>query len=311
MAQASNHDKPPSALGLVRNDSVIRLRQLCLLLTSVVAVSACGGDGRSEPCTAGECVPIRSGDITLAAELDLPPGPGPHPVIVMIHGSGRGTRQDFAGAVGGYDSIGVGVLRYDKRGAGDSTGRFRNVTADNSIEVFDQLAADVITVVDYLLTRDDVDPARIGLVGVSQAGWIMPIAASRSADIAFIVSMSGAASSVGLSDHYDQLAENASNEAEIADALETFDGTHGYDPTTDLETLRVPALWIYGARDLSNPTHNDLQILERITTNLDKDFTTHVFDRADHDLIDTTTGQPVDAQTVVNSWLTEHVISQD
>ena len=139
----------------------------------------------------------------------------------------------------------------------------------------------------------------------------MALAASRSPDIAFIVSISGAASSVGLSDHYDQLAETAASEAEIADALNAFDGTHGYDPAADLEALTIPALWIYGKRDLSNPTGHDLEILEHIKTDLDKDFTTHVFDRADHDLIDITTGQSVDAQTVVNTWLTGHVISQD
>lgn len=252
-------------------------------------------------------MPIRSGDITLAADLDLPSGPGPYPVVVMVHGSGRGTRDDFAGAVGGYLSIGVGVLRYDKQGAGDSTGRFRDVTPENSIEVFDQLAGDVVAVVDHLLVRSDVDPARIGLVGVSQAGWIMPIAASRSPDISFMVSISGAASSVGLSDHYDRLAESSTGAADIAAALEAFDGTQGYDPTEHLESLSIPALWVYGARDLSNPTSRDLEVLERIEADLGTDFSTHVFDDADHDLIDVTTGEPVDAQTVVNRWIVDRV----
>ena len=226
----------------------------------------------------------------------------------MIHGSGPGTRQDFASVVDTYRSIGVGVLRYDKRGAGESTGRFRDVTAHNSTEVFDLLAADVVAIVDHLVTDPRVDPDRIGLLGVSQAGWIMPLAASRTPHIAFFISISGAASAVGVSDHYDHIAEE-STQTEIAEALASFDGDHGYDPAQDLESLTIPALWIYGTHDVSNPTTNDVEILRSIKTARDKDFTIHVFDSADHALNDVTTGHPVNAQSVVNDWLAEHVTS--
>lgn len=284
-----------------------RPRPQSLLLAAIIALSACASEVKAEPCASGECIPIRNGDVVLAAELDLPPGPGPHPVIVMIHGSGRGTRQNFASVVDTYRSIGVGVLRYDKRGAGESTGRFRDATANNSIEVFNLLAADVLAIVDHLVTEPRVD--RVGLLGVSQAGWIMPLAASRSPHIAFFISISGAASSVGVSDHYDRIAED-STQTEITEALANFDGDHGYDPVQDLESLTIPALWIYGARDLSNPTVNDVEILERIKTDLDKDFTIHIFDRADHALNDVNSGQPVNAQSVANRWLTENVTSK-
>ena len=151
-----------------------RVLGLGLLLGLILL--ACGGR-TVEPCV-GNCIPIPSGDRTLAAELELPAGLGPHPVLVMIHGSGRGTRHDFAGVVDTYRSIGVGILRFDKRGVGESTGRFRDVTAANSIEVFDLLAADVLAVIEHLATQPGVDSERIGLIGVSQAGWIMPLAAS-------------------------------------------------------------------------------------------------------------------------------------
>lgn len=281
-----------------------------LLVASFVAFVACSTDSQAEPCAAGECTPIPSGDITLAAELDLPAGPGPHPVLVMVHGSGPGTRDDFASVVSTYRTIGVGTLRYDKRGAGESIGRFRDVTAENSIEVFELLASDLLATVEYLSTHPGVDPDRIGLIGVSQAGWIMPLATARSDAVAFFISISGAASTVGVSDHYDQLAEDLTS-SEVAEALASFDGAHGYDPVPDLESVTVPALWIYGARDLSNPTANDIRILEEIRTGSGKDFTIHVFDDADHDLIHHTTGQPVDAQAVVNRWLADQTTSQN
>ena len=266
-------------------------RRWWLLFASIVTLAACSTTPRAAPCATGECIPIQSGEITLAAVLDLPPGPGPHPVLVMVHGSGPGTRADFAAVVNTYRAIGVGILRYDKRGAGESTGRFRDVTAANSIEVFDLLA-----IVEYLATQDGVDGDRIGLIGVSQAGWIMPLAAARSNAVAFFISISGAASTVGVSDHYDKIAEDFSS-AEVAEALASFSGPPGYDPGPDLEAVNVPALWVYGARDLSNPTANDVKILERIRTE---------FDNADHSLIDVATGQAVDAQAVVNRWLAEH-----
>jgi len=254
----------------------------------------------------GQCVPIPSGEITLAAEIDLPPGPGPHPLLIMIHGSGPGTRQDFAAVVDTYRSIGIGILRYDKRGSGESTGRFRDVTAANSIEVFDLLASNVLALVEYLATQPSVDADRIGLIGVSQAGWIMPLVAARSDGIAYFISLSGAASAVGVSNHYDRIAEDHLSAAEIAEALASFGGTRGYDPEPDLESLTVPALWIFGGRDLSNPTANDVAILNRIQTQLGKDFTIHIFANADHNLIDVTTGWPADAQQIVNRWLVEH-----
>ena len=46
---------------------------------------------------------------------------------------------------------------------------------------------------EYLKTRNDIDSRQIGLFGVSQAGWVMPLAAVRAKDIAFLISVSGAA----------------------------------------------------------------------------------------------------------------------
>jgi dienelactone hydrolase len=50
----------------------------------------------------------------------------------------------------------------------------------------------VVSAFEYLKTRSDIDHAQIGLLGVSQAGWIMPLAAVRATDIAFLISISGA-----------------------------------------------------------------------------------------------------------------------
>jgi pimeloyl-ACP methyl ester carboxylesterase len=80
----------------------------------------------------------------------------------------------------------MAVLGYDKRGVGRSTGNWKTAS-------FEDLAGDAVAAFEYLKSRRDVDSGQIGLLGVSQAGWIMPIAAVRAKDISFLISVSGPA----------------------------------------------------------------------------------------------------------------------
>ena len=75
------------------------------------------------------------------------------------------------------------MLIFDRRGSGASGGDFK--TAD-----FEGLAGDVIAGVEYLQTRSDIDPNKLGLHGTSQGAWIAPIAAARKPDIACVVAVS-------------------------------------------------------------------------------------------------------------------------
>jgi hypothetical protein len=72
-----------------------------------------------------------------------------------------------------------------ERGVGESTGDWNTAS-------FDDLAGDVVAAFEYLKTRRDIDQAQIGVLGISQAGWIMPLAAVRAKDLAFLISISGA-----------------------------------------------------------------------------------------------------------------------
>src|SRR2546429_564587 len=78
---------------------------------------------------------------------------------------------------------GIATLIYDNRGSGESTGYPR--------AGFDDLAGDVLAALQLLKGRKDIDPKQIGLWAGSQAGWISPLAASRSKDVAFVMLMSG------------------------------------------------------------------------------------------------------------------------
>ena len=69
-------------------------------------------------------VTIPSSGATLAGTIIEPSGSGLHPGIVIVHGSETGERYYYDFWVGLYTSLGLTVLTYDKRGHGESTGRY-------------------------------------------------------------------------------------------------------------------------------------------------------------------------------------------
>lgn len=143
-------------------------------------------------------VPVRftNAGVELAGVLYLPPGPGPHPAVVTIQGSGVNTRKTPRPHVEGLAERGVAVLAYDKRGVGESGGDWHR--AD-----FETLARDALAGVRYLQGRDDVDPERIGLWGMSQGFWIASLAVTLAPEeVAFVVSVSGPGLSPRKQEHY-------------------------------------------------------------------------------------------------------------
>ncbi len=132
-----------------------------------------------------EDVRFSSGDVQLAGTLIRPSTRGKHPAIILVHGSGAENREYVLPFARFLIRRGVAVLCYDKRGVGGSTGDWNSAS-------FEDLAGDVVVAFEYLKTRSDIDAARIGLLGVSQAGWVMPLAAIRAKNLAFLISISGA-----------------------------------------------------------------------------------------------------------------------
>ncbi|MBP1635409.1 MAG: hypothetical protein H6Q10_1983 [Acidobacteria bacterium] len=137
-----------------------------------------------------EQVKAVNGEVTLAGTLTVPPGPGPHPAVVLITGSGAQTRDEdvfgmkvFALLADQLTRAGIAVLRSDDRGVGGSTGSISQSTSSD-------FADDALAQVGLLKGRKDIDPARIGLLGHSEGGIVAPMAANRSADVAFVVLLS-------------------------------------------------------------------------------------------------------------------------
>ena len=160
-------------------------RSIAILAAWIPWVAGCAGSEGS----VREEIQVHSGGNTLGGVLELPPGPGPHPTIVIVPGSGPATREFpmYAELARHWVSRGFAVLRYDKRGTGASTG-------DWTRETFRERADDVLALTAHLRGRKDIRADGVGLCGHSQGGWIAPLAASsRPDELAFLVILAGAA----------------------------------------------------------------------------------------------------------------------
>lgn len=252
-----------------------------------------------------------SGDIELAGRLRLPPYAGPHPALVVIHGSGRATRDRYDELGRDLALNGYALLTYDKRGVGESGGAYLDVAPDNSAAVFEQLAADVLAGVRYLRARDDIRGDRVGVLGISQGGWIAPLAAASSDEVAFLVVISGPAVSVGEEIFYSELtgeregADAAVEDAELSAALAAFDGVGGFDPVPYLERLDVPALWVLGQGDRSIPVPETVAVLQRLR-DAGKPLTLELLPDVGHGMRDLRTAAPAPVFPVIFRWLVEH-----
>jgi pimeloyl-ACP methyl ester carboxylesterase len=129
--------------------------------------------------------------VRLAGTLTEPQGAGPFPTVVLVSGSGRNARNEevfdhkiFLVLADSLTRQGLAVLRYDKRGAGESKGDYAKATTAD-------FAADAAAAVAYLRSRPDIDGRRLGLIGHSEGGMIVPMLAAKDPSLAFVVLMAG------------------------------------------------------------------------------------------------------------------------
>ncbi|WP_206055326.1 S9 family peptidase [Nocardia sp. CS682] len=115
-------------------------------------------------------------------------GAAPFGLVVFVHGDGPidATHDTFyrpiweALARAGYAS-----LSWDKPGVAGAPGDWLNQTmADRTTETLDAIA--------WARTRSEIDPARVGLWGASQAGWVLPAVAARDPGLRFMIAVSPA-----------------------------------------------------------------------------------------------------------------------
>ena len=133
----------------------------------------------------------KAGGVKLAGALTLPRVKGPFPAVILITGSGAQDRNEallghkpFLVLADHLTRKGIAVLRVDDRGVGGSTGSITTSTSED-------FAGDVLTGIEFLKTRKEINAKQIGLIGHSEGGLIAPMVAARSSEVAFIVLMAG------------------------------------------------------------------------------------------------------------------------
>lgn len=130
---------------------------------------------------------LQTGGVELAATLTLPSGAGPHPALLLLNGSGQGTRQNLKKFSDQLNAAGFATLVYDKRGSGQSTGSWTSASFDDNV-------SDAQAGIASLLKDTRIDPRRVGVWGVSQAGWFIPALVDRTPGLAFAIVLTGGGS---------------------------------------------------------------------------------------------------------------------
>ncbi len=250
-------------------------------------------------------VAFASAGTRLAGELSVPDGAEQVPGLVLVGGSGPSDRHN-----GGFFDViaehlvgeGVAVLRYDKRGAGQSEGEWAHATPE-------QLAGDAAAAVRTLSTELGVARGHIGVFGHSEGGWVaLRLCAGKEAPghvilnscpaVSFIDSEVFALRAAGASREQAQAAgallarlsaaaragrslEHGARMLAAARTAGALDGGGGeafeltadswaqlevwgdYDPSADLARLAIPALAVLGGEDPLVPVADSVAAYER------------------------------------------------
>jgi pimeloyl-ACP methyl ester carboxylesterase len=203
------------------------------------------------------------------------------PAVILLAGAGVNDRDGavhgvptLAQLAGAIAKAGYLVVRYDKRGFGQSGGRSESSTLADQAE-------DVRSVVRWLNDRKDVDGKRIAIVGHSEGAWVAMIAAAKERRLAAVISLAGVGttgSELILSQQQRTLeqsqlsaqdrASRVAMQKQIHTAVLTGKGWEGvppnlrkeadtpwmqsvllFDPAKTLEDVRQPILFVHGAID--------------------------------------------------------------
>lgn len=264
-----------------------------------------------------------NGEVKLNGNLFLPMVGNQFSAVVILHGSGPDEGLEYKIYAAEFAKAGIAALVYDKRGSGQSGGDWRK-------RPFEFLAGDALAAVEFLKSRPEINPNKIGLWGISQGGWTTVYAASRSKNVAFVVSVAGNGISPTQQEmfHKDEMYKALGYSERARDtALKfwklTFDwlvlvdkgrfplpdnllvsersgaSTNlDYDPLPDWEKVSQPVLLIHGGNDKLSPAH---QAVSTITNALKKggnqNYTVRVFPNASHTITTNKTGLEFDWDT--------------
>ena len=235
-------------------------------------------------------------NINLAGMLMIPETSEPYPIAVLIHGSGPSKRNSvwYLSVAKHLNQNGIAVLLPDKRGCEKSKGKWIGAN-------FNQLANDVVAAVNYIKKDTSLNYSKIGVIGMSQGGWIAPVAASKSSNIDFIVSMSGASVTTNEQLLHEEIYnispytyEFIAKQIALLTSKQILKMPHvkgfaNFDPIPYWKDVKKPVFIALGEGDTNVPVEQCINRLKE--NNLDSKFKTKIYPRGGHAIRDPKTGK--------------------
>ena len=240
--------------------------RFAVLLLSLLVSAGCLADSPRV-----EEVEFASHGATLSGSIVFPDNQPIRAAVVFIHGSGKQTRN--LGLAERFAREGIVALVYDKRGAGKSGGEYEG-TQSVSEKNIALLADDAASALKMLASHPSVKGVPVGFAGISQAGWIGPLAAEKSNLAKFLVLWSGPVGKVSEEDIFSKYTSDRDSHT-----LPTYDEalrsrTEPYvwpaflgkdtDSSESLKTLSIPGLWLFSDNDGSIPVGLSIERLQAL-----------------------------------------------
>jgi pimeloyl-ACP methyl ester carboxylesterase len=124
---------------------------------------------------------FESGHFKIMGELRIPAAEGKYPLVIMVHGDGPAYKGYFFTLKKCFLRAGYAILMWDKPGFGQSTGKFSNehLRAERAEILLDAIGS--------VKSHPSIDSNRIGVWGISQAGYVIPMAYPKTGDISFMI----------------------------------------------------------------------------------------------------------------------------
>lgn len=242
---------------------------------------------------------IRSGADDIASVLLVPEGPRPLRAVIWVAGSQDGLPSPETTLARKLVANQTAVLLLGKKGVGASGGNWRNETLVDR-------AANVQAAIDWLARRPEVDPARIGLYGHSQGGYVSAILAARGHGLAYAILAATPSQivrdQIATDYQYRRMRDEGLSPAAARSArarymfmldsamrvcplvrLHYLCGVYHHDPRPDLERIRIPVLALFGERDPLVPPAENLTAMEAALRSSGAPYAIKVFPQANHE----------------------------
>ena len=122
-----------------------------------------------------------SAHFKVVGEMRIPSGEGKYPLVIMVHEDGPAYRTYFFALKKCFLRAGYATLMWDKPGFGQSTGKF------SQQHLRTERAKILLDAISHVKSHPRIDSSSIGVWGISQAGYVIPMALPKADDISFMI----------------------------------------------------------------------------------------------------------------------------